>query len=797
MIIKETALRSRIRDLLLEERVYKIKELLEDIEFYRDFEEGELEQIEQRLRSNWDRGYSKFSQVIKKDVINTQEPIDHILNAIDNFMPYYSKVGPRMTQQIGQGKLSSSDLRSYIEAQASDKLNKTRTDQRIRCRKQVPIKEGQECKDFKVIHADHKWTVVYPKTMLGSMSWAVGLADGSEEVYEVDSNGRQAGRVGWCTASYTNNRFPMYAGNLHMYYFVKNSGYEISDRNRRLCVSLSKNGDTGEVQIHYRGNATVNADNVDLPENEMLSLIGNEIVEKMKSDASSRKSTSLSEMASRATLAMIKQDIENLKNDPEILEQQLYIYARNAKNDEIIRFFSVHEDPYIRVTIASRSDLPEKYFAQFAKDENDLVRKHIVKRDNLPEDLIKLLAKDESEGVRLSIAAKKDLSKYERIFEDIIKLLAKDKSDGVRSFIAKRSDLPEDFVRDLAKDKSKNVRGTIAKRKDLPEYLVVQLAQDRSALVRSDIADRKDLSKYERIFKDLLKQFAKDENEDIRSAVANRSDLPPYLVKQLAKDEKSFVRSVVANRIDLYKVDKDLIRQLAQDKASGPRLNIAKRDDLDRDLLEKLAQDENVFVRIEIAKRKNLPGDVIEQLAKDKSPFVKRNIAYRKDLSKDIVLLLAQEQTLSIKTSIASNPNLPEHFIEKFLEDENKNVVNAAIENPNIPNNIYNNLIEKSKFYWEKAGSDDNALNTLFSIIRNPKFKREYIDEMGKLPADIVELLSFDQMVEDIYASCPHLREIIRESGYELDEERLENLMNYYQIEETRLLKSYINMLLS
>src|SRR6056300_298296 len=179
MIIKETVLRSKIRSLLLEERVYKIKELLEDIAFYRDFEEGELEQIEQRLRSNWDRGYSKFSQVIKKDVINGEEPIEHILDAIDSFMPYYSKVGPQMQSEIGRGDLTSSNLRGYVEGQASDKLNKTRTDQRIACRRQVPIREGQECKDFKVIHADNDWTVVYPKSMLGSMSWAVGLADGS------------------------------------------------------------------------------------------------------------------------------------------------------------------------------------------------------------------------------------------------------------------------------------------------------------------------------------------------------------------------------------------------------------------------------------------------------------------------------------------------------------------------------------------------------------------------------------------------------------------------------------------
>ena len=292
MIVSETVLRRRIRSLLLEMQVYPLKKTLEDIEFYRDFEVGEFEQIEQRLRSNWDRGYSKFSQVIKKDVINGDEPIDHILDAIDSFMSYYSKVGPQMQAEIGRGDLTSSDLRGYVEGQASDKLNKTRTDQRIACRRQVPIREGEECKDFKVIHADSEWVVVYPKTMIGSMSWAVGLADGSEEKYSINSTGRQIGRVGWCTASYENNRFLMYAGNLHMYYFVKNSGYGISDVNRRLCVTWIKDENTDKVQIHHDGNATVDADNANLSERKMSSIISQEIVEKMRVDASSKKATS-------------------------------------------------------------------------------------------------------------------------------------------------------------------------------------------------------------------------------------------------------------------------------------------------------------------------------------------------------------------------------------------------------------------------------------------------------------------------------------------------------------------------
>ena len=807
MIIKETTLRSKIRDLLLEERVYKIKELLEDIAFYRDFEEGELEQVEQRLRSNWDRGYSKFSQVIKKDVINTQEPIDHILDAIDSFMPYYSKVGPQMQSKIGRGELTSSNLRSYVEAQSSDKLNRTRTDQRIKCRKQVSIQEGQECKDFKVIHADTDWVVVYPKTMLGSMSWAVGLADGSEEVYEVDSNGKQVGRVGWCTAAYTNNRFPMYAGNLHMYYFVKNRNYNISDRHRRLCITLSKNKNTGEVKIHYGGNATVDANNGDFPEKRMSGLVSSKIIEKIKADAASKKATSLSDVASKVTLPMVKQDIENLKEDPDLLTQQLKVYAEHAKDIEVIRFFASYENVNVKQAIARRSDLPGDIVEQLAKDKSPFVRRNISSCKDLHKDLVVQLAQDESEDVRIAIARRSDLP------EDLVFQLAQDEHINVRGSVLYRDNLPESVIRLFARDENPGFRWKIANRSDLPEDLVFQLAYDKDASIRSNIIYRKDLP--EKIIKDL----AKDKSGDVRAAIAKRSDLPEKFVKDLAKDKRKDVRAAIAsnNNLDL---SKDLIIQLVQDKSKFVRNSIAKRKDLPGDLIAM------------IFKNSSTPGNIIKNYVLEKSLVDEELSRYidndasklsdRKDLKDvvrdgDIELLLAHQNisdkdliklynkaSLPLQYIILARRDLPsdlrlkykpemftpENLEEKFgkyytYEEEDINLVIQLLSSSRFVNpEVLDNLIYFDLFGDKIHEYDNMTFEIAPAIVYNknstPQLKKKILDHFNDVFNDFVDYYG-PQIIVNMRE---YLEEFLTKNHPEI-------------MRESRLLKSYINMLLN
>ena len=806
MIISETVLRSRIRSLLLEAQVYPLRKTLEDIEFYRDFEEGEFEQIEQRLRSNWDRGYSKFSQVIKKDVINTKEPIDHILDAIDSFMPYYSKVGPQMQLEIGRGDLTSSNLRGYVEGQASDKLNKTRTSQRIACRRQVPIREGEECGDFKVIHAGSDWTVVYPKTLLGSMSWAVGLADGSEEKYRVDTKNRQVGRVEWCTASYENNRFPIYAGNMHMYYFVKNSGYDISDRFRRLCITWSKNKRTGKVQIQNKGSATVDAKNIVLPEEKMLSLIGQELVEKMRVDASSRKATSLSEIASKVTLPMVKQDIENLKDDPGLLRQQLQIYAQYVKDDEVIRFFVNYEDVNIRRSIAKNKNIAEVEIRQLVQDKDAHVRSSIIRRSDLPEDLIIKFAKDEDTSVRLEVSALRNLP------EGAIRQLAKDENENIRSRIAHRSDLPEDLIRQLSQDESELVRSYIAYSSDSPEDLIRQLSQDESEFVRRSIALRSDLPE------DLIRQLSQDENSDVRDVIAHskKIDLPEDLIRQMARDKVNTVRSSISRRSDL---PEDVIRQLSQDKDEIVRNNIAMRRDLPKDLVEIFLKNYSTsrFIIINYALEKELIDEKLsEYIDKNSSLTSDKDLkAVEKDgnielilscqnISGEDLISLYNNASLPLKYIILGRKDLPSilktkykpemftrnHLEEKFgeyyiYEEEDINLVAELLALSRYVNpEVLDNIIHLDLFGDNVDMYENKGFEIAPSIIRNenatPQLKKKILDHLNE---------EFDNFT-NYYG--PKILLNMKEYLEEFLTKNHPGLMG----ESFRVLKSYINMLL-
>ena len=231
--------------LLNESAVIPLKQVKSQIKSNRRLNKKEQEAIFANLEKDWNRTYKKFSNVIFNEVSSTDEPIEHMLTAISAFSIYYNTASDEIKQRIASGTITSSELRGFVESKKEAKKSETRTANRVKCRKKANLSIGtrwnenseSNSKDFEVIYVDNDWTVIYPKTLLGSISWAVGLADGSEETYEVDNNGSQIGRVTWCTASYENNRFPMYASNLHMYYFVKNQNYSIDDIHRRLCLS--------------------------------------------------------------------------------------------------------------------------------------------------------------------------------------------------------------------------------------------------------------------------------------------------------------------------------------------------------------------------------------------------------------------------------------------------------------------------------------------------------------------------------------------------------------------------------
>jgi hypothetical protein len=177
----------------------------------------------------------------------------------------------------------------------------------------------------------------------------------------------------------------MYASNLHMYYFVKNKSYNINDMHRRLCLSVVKNeensnevlyGSKDIVEFQFKGGATVNADNMSggvSSSEEIQSTVNNqEIIDLIKTHASTKKSTSIEEMASKITLPMIKQDEEALADDPESLNSQIGIYLKYTNNEEIINYIvenykeklvhheTIYDNAPLALLIFQREDIGER-----------------------------------------------------------------------------------------------------------------------------------------------------------------------------------------------------------------------------------------------------------------------------------------------------------------------------------------------------------------------------------------------------------------------------------------------------
>ena len=379
--------------LLNESAVIPLKQVKSQIIKKRRLNSKEQEALFATLEKNWNKTYKKFSNVIFNEINSTGEPVEHMLTAISAFSIYYNTVPEEIKQKIAAGTITSSELRGFVESKKEAKKSETRTSNRVKCRSKANLSAGtrwsesnkSSSRDFEVIYTGSDWTVIYPKSLLGSISWAVGLADGSEESYEVDENGTQIGRVTWCTASYENNRFPMYASNLHMYYFVKNQNYNINDIHRRLCLSVVKHeenshevlyGGKDVVEFQFKGGATVNADNlsggVSSTEEIQATVNNQEIIDLIKAHASTKKSTSIEEMASKITLPMLKQDEEMLANDPDSLNSQIGVYLKYTNNEEIINYIvenykeklvhneTIYDDAPLALLIFEREDIEER-----------------------------------------------------------------------------------------------------------------------------------------------------------------------------------------------------------------------------------------------------------------------------------------------------------------------------------------------------------------------------------------------------------------------------------------------------
>ena len=268
------------------------------------------------------------------------EPLPEIISMVLAYMKYKGNL--RKALSVGNYP-SVGSLRQAIEGlSAAPKAKEDLTT--------IQIPEND------LIYSGENWVVYYPKSQVGSVSSAT-------------SNKIATGGVQWCTAATTStNLFETYSGRykIHLYYCFKKGGNTFKDPNDKICVGLVKEDD--RIKIMHNSNATVNAVNTDLSEQELASIFAGrdrrsategwrQIREKIFGDARKRPNTAFNEMIKSMTPEMFEQQVEMMKEqarrehyyDKWHVQQQALIFVRNpAISQEVVqKYFEMFVDRHV------------------------------------------------------------------------------------------------------------------------------------------------------------------------------------------------------------------------------------------------------------------------------------------------------------------------------------------------------------------------------------------------------------------------------------------------------------------
>lgn len=182
---------------------------------------------------------------------------------IQDFISLYPSAKEKLLDPIRRNEvlkwndreISTLDNLTYDEIQGYLEFKAKSTFDSGEIRRQCAYQSGRPVvgsyRDFDVVYSETDYIVIEPKTTKGSVAWAHGKPDGSEETID---------RVTWCTGvKNDNNLWEEYTTKLFHMFYVLNSNYENDvTPYKRICLSfIVENGN-----ISLGGDeSTVDADN--------------------------------------------------------------------------------------------------------------------------------------------------------------------------------------------------------------------------------------------------------------------------------------------------------------------------------------------------------------------------------------------------------------------------------------------------------------------------------------------------------------------------------------------------------
>ena len=605
--------------LLNEHKILSLDELIQTL-----LQSNRSEEDVNYLRNFWNnnRFITKYTQVIQNELKRTQEPIEEILDVCKlHFFKIYQSAGPNLKDQIGSGNISIDELRKQTDAKSN--FNKNEVRQQCRYRDGRPVVGNYQ--DFDVVYSEADYVVVEPKTIQGSIAWAHGKPDGSEET-------DQKRRVGWCTGVATeNNMFPNYAGNLHMFYVLNTNYDNDASPDRRICLSFRVQN--GEPELNVGGGASVNANNRELSKAKISNIQNQRYYQNILQTIQGRKNTSFTEVYAKCTLSQF------LRIRAQMIAQNIHVDQKNHYRKEI--------QNYIRHT----NDL-------------DLIKYFLKEESSFPEFASNLYW---VEPIPLVVATREDLLEVDPSGE-LLNQLMDHEDQRVREEIINNYDFLEidpsgELIKKILRSKNNSSKILILKKYNLLEVDPSGELMNQ-ALNSNDKHVKIGLGKYSNLTKDVLKKLIELEDEDIKMSLLAQEELDEELLTNLYREFKFkvgielFVHPKCPTYI--YNEIKNNLEFAIENYRK--KLSVTNKE-LNLDLYDHIGESNNPLE--------------LDALFYTKDAYVQKEIAGNPNASKEVLLKIIEEGDPSFVEDthglILDNPNCPDEAVIKIIDYARRN----------------------------------------------------------------------------------------------------------------------------
>lgn len=234
-------------------------------------------EIYSKLQTFWNKRYKKYGNFIKRVLADAGETkiseadLGRLVSILDKFESYIntSPLRSEIAKDWRKITLTLQDLVDYIEEQES-KIIYTEKDKKslqsiLSLCGPLDKLEGRtfSCEHYDIVLCTEDILVVKPKTVKGSVAWALSDNNGQLERFGPNHIDPMH-RITWCTSVYSadentwNEFLTYYIGNLTtLFYVINRFDYKYGSEDRKICIGV----DDIENEVIYDGSVTVDANN--------------------------------------------------------------------------------------------------------------------------------------------------------------------------------------------------------------------------------------------------------------------------------------------------------------------------------------------------------------------------------------------------------------------------------------------------------------------------------------------------------------------------------------------------------